>query len=117
MAGRIPGAKFDAPGMGLAGIAHAQRHRRDHRLATHRGADPGIIWVGIEDQVHAALAVQGDLTRAVAGHRPEAHVFQHLPQRLWPAADVLDEFNAVNAQPIDHLGHRFTVHYRWVQGR
>ena len=117
VAGGVPGAELDAAGMGLTGIAHAQRYCSNHRLATHGGADPRVVGVGIENQVHAALAVERHFARAVARYGPEAHVLQHLPQRLWPAADVLYELNAVDAQPVRHLWHCLAAVSRQIQGR
>jgi len=42
------------------------------RLATDGGADPGVVGVIVENQVHATLAVEGDLAGTVSPARGEA---------------------------------------------
>ena len=65
--------------------------------------------VGVDDDVHVALAVQQHLARAVPRHRAEAHHLQHLAQRLRLAGGVLDELDAVQAQRVGQLADGFAV--------
>ena len=66
--------------------------------------------MGVDDQVHGALAVQNNFARAVPRHRPKAHRFKHLAERLrqpYPALFVTVGSNdpagfdlVVNATPM-----------------
>jgi hypothetical protein len=92
-----PGAQVDHALPGGAGVAHAQRQGGDLRRFV------GARWqpVGVDDDVHAALAVQRDLARAVARHGPEAHLLEHLA--------VFDELDARQPQRVGHGERGFTV--------
>ncbi len=107
--GHVPRAEVHAPRVRLEGVLHPKSHRRDHQLPIDRGAHTRVVGVGVDYQVHAALAVQHDLARAVPSHRPEAHGFKNLAQRLRAAGGVFNVLNALDAKAVGHVGHGFTV--------
>jgi hypothetical protein len=69
----------------------------------------GIIWIGIDHQIHHALAVQSDFARAMPCHRTKTHGLKNLTQRLGPVGGVFDELNALNAQAVGHFWNRFAI--------
>ena len=98
-----PGATVQGAAIGCRRVTHPQRNRREHRLlgrlhAVRAGAD-----MGIDDDVHAALAVQQHFARAMPGNRLEAHHLQDLAQRLRPGGGVFDELDAGQAERVRHV--------------
>ena len=64
--------------------------------------------MGVDDDVHVALAVQQHLARAVAPHGAVAQHLQHLSQRLGLGGGELDELDAVHAEGVVGRAHAFT---------
>jgi hypothetical protein len=60
--------------------------------------------VRIDDQVHRPLAIEGDLARAVARDRVEAHLLHHRAERLRLRGGELDELDAVDADRVRWFG-------------
>jgi hypothetical protein len=73
------------------------RDGRDLRRFAVRG---GRNAMRIDDNVHAALAVEHDLARAMARDWPEADRLQHLPQSLRAWRCVFDELDAFDAERV-----------------
>lgn len=63
-------------------------------------ADMPNLGLGVDDDVHVALAVKQHFARAVARHGVEAQGLQHLAQGLRLGGQVLDELDAFHAQGV-----------------
>ena len=58
------------------------------------------VGLGIDDEIDVALAVEGDLLGAVAGHGAEAQALEEPAQRGGIGGGVFDEFEAVGAHGV-----------------
>src|SRR5439155_19545062 len=67
--------------------------------------------VRVDDQVHAALAVEHHLARAMARDRGEAHLLQQRAELLRLRGGVLDELQPVDAERVGGFRQRlFDAH-------
>ncbi len=105
----FPGAQIQAAAKGQMGISDPECHGRQNRLSQGFNLESGIIGMRIDHQIHAALAIQRDFARAMAGHGPKAHGLQRLSEGLWSIGRILDEFDTRDGQGIATVGYRFTV--------
>ena len=102
---RIPRAGVEHMTVRGGGIVHAQRDRGDLRLL-RRSDRAGMR---VDDDVHAALAIQQHLARAVPCDRLEADQFEYLAECLRLRGRVLDVLDAFDAERIARVGDRFAV--------
>ena len=99
-----PGAALERARAGRRRVADAQGDGGDDRcLGRHDAARAGGV-VGVDDDVHRALAVQQHLPRSVPRDGAEAHHLEHPPEGLRARGGVLDEFDAVQAQRVARMG-------------
>ncbi len=85
------------------------------RRAVHAGEALGeAVLLGVDDEVHVALAIERDVLGAVLGDLHEAHALEQLAEGDGIGSGVLDELEAVGAHGIDvvdrcggfhHAGH------------
>ena len=101
--GHLPGAEIER----VRSTPPASRTRSaiaDRAGVVVGAASPAARRIGIDDQVHRALAVEHHLARAMARHRHEAHRLQQPAERLRLRRRVLDELDAVQAERVRGLG-------------
>ena len=103
-----PDLALDAPGaqrlgalVGEGRVLHPEGDGAD-RGAVHAGKALGeAVPLGVDDEVHVALAIERDVLGAVLGDLHEAHALEQRAQRRRIGRRVLDELEAVGAHGID----------------
>ena len=100
------GAEFQGARIGKARIGHPERHGACARSMGPRESLRKAVVLGVDDEVDVALAVQGDILRAMPRHRRQSHALEQPPQQLRIGSRVFDELEAVGAHRIGAAGLR-----------
>ena len=95
-----PGAERNGALVSRLGVLHPKGNGAHAGAVLARKALRERIGLGVDDEVDAALAVQGDVFVAVPGNRLEAHAFEHRAHRGRVGCGVFDEFEAVSAHGV-----------------
>src|SRR5690606_1004499 len=75
---KAPGAQLQGALVGAGGILHAKANRTDRRAMQPREALRERIRLGVDQEVHAALAIQRHVFMAMPGYRLEAQRLEYL---------------------------------------
>ena len=99
-----PGAERQRPLVGEGCVLHPEGDRADRRAVHARKALGEAVGLGIDDEVHVALAVERDVLGAMPGDLHEAHALEQAAKLGGIGRGVLDELEAVGAHGIDGVG-------------
>jgi len=99
-----PGAERDGALVGEGRVLHAEGDGADRRSVYAGKALRKAVRLGIDDEVHVALAVERDVLGAVPGHLHEAHALEQDAKGCRIGGGVFDELEAVGSHRVDRVG-------------
>jgi hypothetical protein len=95
-----PGAHVQRALVGGGGILHADRDGADGRAVMAGEALGKGVLLGVDDEVDAALAIQGHVLMAVAGDRGKTHFLEQRTQRFWVRRGVFDKLKTIGTHRV-----------------
>ena len=103
------GAQRQRAGIGLGGVADAERHGADRGTVQAREGLGEALRLGIDQEIDLALAVERHVLGAVARHGGETHALEDAPQIRRVGRGVFDELEPVRSHGVGRSttgGHR-----------
>ncbi len=95
-----PGAQFQRALVGGVGVVHTEGNGADAGAVQPGEALRERVWLGVDDEVDAALAPQGHVLVTMAGHRAKAELGEQSAELFGLRRGILDKLEAVGAHGV-----------------